>query len=159
MKKVTFMNHASVLIQSKDNIILTDPWYKKPAFGSWLSVPPCIYHPAYFMALAKTNPNFTIVISHGHDDHFDDNFLSALPENTTVLLPKYDSVGPRKRLEKCGIKNIIEFNNKGVIHKGVEYKSFIFKDVSMDDAFITIALKTLLLRMEMIIGKNYQKMY
>ena len=90
------MNHASVLIQSKDNIILTDPWYKKPAFGSWLSVPPCIYHPAYFMALAKTNPNFTIVISHGHDDHFDDNFLSALPENTTVLLPKYDSVGPKK---------------------------------------------------------------
>jgi hypothetical protein len=139
MKKVTFLNHASVLIQNNDNIILTDPWYKKPAFGSWLSIPPCVYHPAYFMALAKTNPKFTIVISHGHDDHFDDDFLAAMPENTTVLLPKYDSIGPRKRLERCGIKNIIEFDSNGVQHNGVEYKSFIFKDVSMDDAFITIA--------------------
>ena len=139
MKKVTFLNHASVLIQNNDNIILTDPWYKKPAFGSWLSVPPCVYHPAYFIALAKANPNFVIVMSHGHDDHFDDDFLSILPDNTTVLLPKYDSIGPKKRLERCGIKNIIEFDKNGVTHNGVEYKSFIFKDVSMDDAFITIA--------------------
>jgi hypothetical protein len=139
MKKVTYLNHASVLIQSDDNIILTDPWYKKPAFGSWLSVPPCLYHPAYFMALAKANPKFTIVISHGHDDHFDDEFLSALPEEVTVLLPKFDSVGPRKRLEKCGIKNIKEYGSNGINHNGVLYKSFIFKDISMDDAFITIA--------------------
>lgn len=139
MKRVTFLNHASVLIQNNDNIILTDPWYKKPAFGSWLSIPPCIYHPAYFIALAKTNPKFTIVISHGHDDHFDDDFLSALPEETTILLPKFDSVGPRKRLERCGIKNIKEYDSNGINHNEVEYKSFIFKDISMDDAFITIA--------------------
>jgi len=139
MKKVTFINHASVLIQNKDNIILTDPWYKKPAFGSWLSIPPSVYHPSYFMALAKTNPKFTIVISHGHDDHFDDDFLEALPEETTVLLPKFDSIGPRKRLERCGITNIKEFDTEGITYNGVTYKSFIFEDISMDDAFITIA--------------------
>ena len=139
MKKVTFLNHASVLIQNNDNIILTDPWYKKPAFGSWLSIPPCVYHPSYFMALAKTNPNFVIVISHGHDDHFDDDLLKAMPDNTTVLLPKFDSIGPRKRLEKCGITNIKEYDSNGIKHNGIEYKSFIFEDISMDDAFITIA--------------------
>ena len=139
MKKVTFINHASVLIQNNDNIILTDPWYKKPAFGSWLSIPPSVYHPSYFMALAKSNPKFTIVISHGHDDHFDDDFLNALPDETTVLLPKFNSIGPRKRLEKCGIKNIKEFDTQGITHNGTTYKSFIFEDISMDDAFITIA--------------------
>ena len=40
---------------------------------------------------------------------------------------------------KCGIKNIIEFDSVGIIHNEIEYKSFIFKDVSMDDAFITIS--------------------
>ena len=35
MKKITYLNHASVMIQKDDNIIVTDPWYKKPAFGSW----------------------------------------------------------------------------------------------------------------------------
>ena len=138
MKKVTFLNHASVLIQNNNNITLTDPWYKKPAFGSWLSIPPCVYHPAYFMALAKTNPKFTIVISHGHDDHFDDDFLSAMPSETTVLIPKFDSPGPKKRLERCGIKNIKEFDLNGIEHNGAIYKSFIFEDISMDDAFITI---------------------
>ena len=138
MKKITYLNHASVMIQRNDDIIITDPWYKKPAFGSWLPIPPCIYHPAYFIALAKTNPKFTIVISHGHDDHFDDDFLTSMPEETTVLIPKFDSLGPKKRLAKCGIKNIKEFDTKGIIHNNIKYKSFVFEDISIDDAFITI---------------------
>ena len=127
-----------MLIQNNDNIILTDPWYKKPAFGSWLSIPPSIYNPVYFLALAESNPNFSIVISHGHDDHFDDDFLSLMPEHTNVLIPKFDSIGVRKRLERCGLKNIKEFDSSGINHNGIEYKSYIFKDISMDDAFITI---------------------
>jgi len=138
MNKVTFINHASVLIQNNDNIILTDPWYKKPAFGSWLSIPPSIYNPVYFLALAESNPNFYIVISHGHDDHFDDDFLSLMPEHTNVLIPKFDSIGVRKRLKRCGLKNIKEFDSNGINYNGIEYKSYIFKDISMDDAFITI---------------------
>ncbi len=138
MKKVTFINHSSILIQGNDNIILTDPWYKKPAFGSWLSIPPPVYNPSYFIALAKSNPNFCIVISHGHDDHFDDDFLSLMPKKTNLFIPKFDSVGVRKRLERCGLKNIREFDSNGVSFNGVRYKSYIFKDISMDDAFITI---------------------
>ena len=127
MKKVTFINHSSILIQGNDNIILTDPWYKKPAFGSWLSIPPPIYNPSYFIALAKSNPNFCIVISHGHDDHFDDDFLSLMPEKTNLFIPKFDSIGVRKRLERCGLKNIREFDSNGVSFNGVKYKSYIFK--------------------------------
>tara|TARA_B100000287_G_scaffold427002_1_gene475870 strand:- start:105 stop:1403 length:1299 start_codon:yes stop_codon:yes gene_type:complete len=127
-----------MLIQNNDNIILTDPWYKKPAFGSWLSIPPSIYNPVYFLALAESHLNFSIVISHGHDDHFDDDFLSLIPKHTNIFLPKFDSIGIRKRLERCGLKNIKEFDSSGINHNGIKYKSYIFKDISIDDAFITI---------------------
>jgi len=96
MKKITFINHASILIQNNDNFILTDPWYNKPAFGSWLSIPPAIYNPSYFVALAKNNCNFVIVISHGHDDHLDDKLLNLFPPETIILIPKYDSNGLKK---------------------------------------------------------------
>ena len=141
MNKVTFLNHSSVLLQRGDNFILTDPWYDKPAFGSWLSVPPPIYHPAYFIAMAKSNPKFAIVISHGHDDHLDDNFLSIMPKETTVLIPKYKSAGLIRRIQKCGLTNIKQFDSKGLTHNGAVFKSYIFEDISMDDAFITIDYK------------------
>jgi hypothetical protein len=141
VKKVTFINHASVLIQSNDNIILTDPWYKKPAFGSWLPIPPPIYNPTYFIALAKSNPNFVVVVSHGHDDHLDDDFLKSLPEFTKIAIPLYVSKGLKKRFTMCGINedNIYEFGSEGLKLNNVEYKSYIFGDISLDDAFITIS--------------------
>ena len=77
---VKAVNHASVLIQEDDNFILTDPWYEQPAFGSWLPVPPTSIHPVYLLALAKDNPKFKILISHGHDDHLDDEWLSLFPK-------------------------------------------------------------------------------
>lgn len=138
MKKVTFLNHASVLIQNNEDFILTDPWYKKPAFGSWLSTPPCIYHPAYLAALSYSSKKFVILISHGHDDHLDDNMLTLMSKETTILIPKYKSIGLKKRIEKIGFKNIVEFDNKGINFNDIIYKSYVFEDVSMDDALITI---------------------
>ena len=80
---VKAVNHASVLIQEGDNFILTDPWYEQPAFGSWLPVPPTSIHPVYLLALAKDNPKFKILISHGHDDHLDDEWLSLFPKDVS----------------------------------------------------------------------------
>jgi hypothetical protein len=40
MQKITFINNSNVLIQNNYSIILTDPRYKKPVFGSWLSISP-----------------------------------------------------------------------------------------------------------------------
>jgi len=138
-KKITLINHSSVLIQQNKKFILTDPWYEKPAFGSWLSVPPMVYNPTYFLALARSVKDFYILISHGHDDHFDDDFLSMMPKETKVLIPEYKSKGLKKRIQKCGISNIIEFNTAGLKLDGFVFKSYIFHDISMDDALITIS--------------------
>ena len=66
MTKVKFINHSSILVDAGETIILTDPWFDKPAFGSWLPSPPSLFHPVYLLSLAESNKqNFILIISHG----------------------------------------------------------------------------------------------
>ena len=135
---IKFLNHSSVLIQCGDSFVMTDPWYDKPSFGSWLSTPPCSIHPAYLVALSKAVEDFILVVSHGHDDHLDDNMIALFPKDTKVLIPKYKSVGLRKRLERAGLKNIYEANSGGLTLGNFTFKTYINPDICPDDALITI---------------------
>ena len=135
---VKAVNHASVLIQEDDNFILTDPWYEQPAFGSWLPVPPTSIHPVYLLSLAKANPKFKILISHGHDDHLDDEWLSLFPKDVTIIIPEYKSKGFLSRLKKLGLTNINEASNDGLQSDIFKIKSYVNSDISMDDAILTI---------------------
>lgn len=137
-KAIKFINHSSVLIQDGENFILTDPWYEKPAFGSWLPVPPTSIHPAYLLSLSETVKNFSIMISHGHDDHLDDKFLSIFPNNTRIIIPKYKSKGLVKRLSSIGFTNIHEISENEDSIGGFYVRSFIDEDISLDDAIMTV---------------------
>lgn len=141
MASVKLINHSSVLFEEDGHFILTDPWYEKVAFGSWLPVPPTSVHPSYLVSLSQAAKSFAILISHGHDDHFDDEFLSLFPKSTTVIIPKYRSKGVLKRTEKVGFTNIMEAPTQGVMWNDFEVKSFINSDISGDDAIMTIAGK------------------
>lgn len=86
--KVLFQNHSSLLIQNSDKYLLTDPWYNKPAFGSWLpSMPPYI-HPSYLAALGD---KLTVLVSHGHDDHFDDTLFEIFDRKTKFITADFKS--------------------------------------------------------------------
>ena len=139
MTSIKLINHSSVLIQEGDKFVLTDPWFEKPAFGSWLPVPPTSVHPAYLSALAKSTNNFSIAISHGHDDHLDDNFLSLFPKETTIIIPEYRAKGVASRLRRIGFEKIVEAPTSGVSVNGMEFKSYINMAISRDDAILTIA--------------------
>ena len=138
MANIKLINHSSVLIQDGDSFILTDPWYARPAFGSWLPTPPMSVHPVYLVALAKNNTNFNILISHGHDDHLDEDFLSLFPKDVSIIIPEYKSKGLRKRLERVGLKNINEVSSKGKTFGKFVIKSYINELISRDDAILTI---------------------
>ena len=114
MTNVRLINHSSVLIQEGNEFVLTDPWFENPAFGSWFPVPPTSIPPAYLVALSKSVENFFIAISHGHDDHLDDKFLSLFPKETVVVIPKYKSRGLLSRLKRIGFTNIIEAPPTGI---------------------------------------------
>src|SRR5216683_208449 len=62
--RITFVGHASILIEAAGVRILSDPWWKGPCFGAqWWTYPlPCV-------DAAEREPIDYIYISHGHHDH------------------------------------------------------------------------------------------
>lgn len=103
--KVTFINHASLLLESDDSFLLTDPWVAAPAFGSWLPTFPPAIDP---VALLSLGSRLTIVLSHFHGDHFDPDFLSCLDPTTRICLPRFRSRAMFRRLQQMGFNSITE---------------------------------------------------
>ena len=138
ISKVYWNNHSSVLISYKNNYILTDPFYNSTAFETWLPTPPSFYHPAYLLALSKSNKNFFLIISHGHDDHLDDRFLKLFT-HCKIFITKMSSPGLFNRLKKIGFNNIIELTNKIYKLNFFELSSFINFKYSHDDSVQVIS--------------------
>lgn len=135
--EVLFNNHASLLIKKNGKFLLTDPWYQTPAFGSWLPTYPPYLHPVY---LASLKDALTILVSHGHDDHFDDQYISLFDENTTFVTAKYKAPSVVNRLKRLGFENIVEVEENGAsVNSEFFVKSFIVEELSHDDAVYTIA--------------------
>jgi hypothetical protein len=92
--RVTFIGHASLLIEANGLSILSDPWWNGPCFGAqWWPYP-----------LPHTEPvrgrrvDF-IYISHGHHDHFHPPTLRRLDRATRVLVAaKSELAGAIKEL-------------------------------------------------------------
>jgi hypothetical protein len=87
--KVTFIGHASVLVESNGVSILSDPWWNGPCFGAqwWLHPEPCL------TAVQQRRPDY-IYISHGHHDHFHPSTLKLFDRQTTILVARDSDLGP-----------------------------------------------------------------
>jgi hypothetical protein len=81
--RVTFIGHASILVESKGISILSDPWWKGPCFGAqwWL-------YPEPFVQPVEKRPIDYLYISHGHHDHFHPGTLKLFSRTTKVLIPQ-----------------------------------------------------------------------
>lgn len=133
---VMFVNHASLLIRKGGRYLLTDPWHQRPAFGSWLPTFPQYVHPAYLAALGG---NLSILISHGHDDHCDDELLAIFAKDTEIVTADYGSPSVLNRLKKLGFENIKAAPRDGVaLDNGFFVKAYVNPDRSDDDATLTI---------------------
>ncbi|MBF0361728.1 MAG: MBL fold metallo-hydrolase [Oligoflexia bacterium] len=103
---VTYINHASHLIQLKDINILTDPLFSSRASPfSWIG-------PKRVRAagiLIEELPNIDLVlISHNHFDHLDQPSIKQLiyKFNPTFIVP----IGNKQYIEEMGSKKIIELD-------------------------------------------------
>jgi hypothetical protein len=134
--KVCFINHSSVLIRRSGQYLLTDPWYQRPAFGSWLPSLPQYMHPAYLAALGE---RLSVLISHGHDDHFDDEFLLLLDKKTQFITANFSSPSVINRLKRLGFTNVLTVDREGaLVANTFLVRSYITKERSLDDATYTI---------------------
>jgi L-ascorbate metabolism protein UlaG (beta-lactamase superfamily) len=79
--KITFVGHASMLVEAGGVSILSDPWWRGPCFGAqwWVYPPPAVD------VLAEVKPDY-IYISHGHNDHLPPGTLKQFSRDTTILV-------------------------------------------------------------------------
>jgi L-ascorbate metabolism protein UlaG (beta-lactamase superfamily) len=103
---MVWIGHATYLI-NKDNLtILTDPVFSKRASPVRFAGPKRLIPPA--IPIDKLPPIDVVTVSHNHYDHLDIRSLKAIHETNpeaVFLVPK----GDRRRLERRGIENVIEF--------------------------------------------------
>lgn len=136
MTSVMFVNHASILLKNEGKFMLTDPWFQKPAFGSWLPTFPQYCHPAYLAALRE---NLAILVSHGHDDHCDDDLLRIFDKSTPILLADFDAPSVVNRLKRLGFSNLKTVGRDGTQVGNFFVKSYVQPTRSDDDAIFTIS--------------------
>lgn len=103
---ITFVNHATFLIQLPGLTILTDPvWSKRVSPLSWAG-PKRIREPGVKIEdLPKVD---LILISHNHYDHFDKETLRQLNKRFApkVMVP----VGDKELAESIGLKDVTELD-------------------------------------------------
>ena len=104
--RVTFVNHATLLLQSEGLNLLTDPVWSKRV--SPLSFAGPSRHRDPGLRLEDLPPLDALLISHSHYDHFDIPTLKALLKRhkPTVFCP----LGVGKMLKKIGFTEIIELD-------------------------------------------------
>ncbi|MEO1174043.1 MAG: MBL fold metallo-hydrolase, partial [Myxococcota bacterium] len=97
--RITFINHASVLIQTSGLNILTDPIYSERASPLGWAGPARVREPGIsFSALPTVD---AVLISHNHYDHLDLDTLRRLSERDGPLIVA--GLGTRAHLEDHGI--------------------------------------------------------
>ena len=104
--KITFVNHATVLIQAKNLNILTDPvWSYRASPFSWIG-PARVRPPGIeFSNLPKID---VVLISHNHYDHLDIETLQKLNEkfHPVFIVP----LGNKNFLNHYKIYNVVELD-------------------------------------------------
>ena len=103
---VTFINHATFLIQLKDLNILTDPLFSERASPLKFMGPKRIREPGIQLELLPKID--VVVISHNHYDHLDLEALKLLDAkfHPLMLVP----LGDEKLLKEAGIQNVREMD-------------------------------------------------
>lgn len=81
MTKLTFINHASYVIETDKSLLIVDPWVEGGAFDNgWSLLDKSITNKMLVDYLFQSNKAKFIWLSHEHSDHFSVPFLKALKD-------------------------------------------------------------------------------
>ncbi len=123
MIKTTLIGHASMLIQSKETTVLTDPvWFDY----LWEDIN--VLCPSIDLNLKKIPPIDILNISHRHQDHFDVRTLAHLVNNKSILKPDCTILAPNDDILLDVLKEL-EYENIVVVED--------FKQISINDLTLT----------------------
>ena len=110
---VTYVGHATVLIQLAGVTILTDPVY-----SSRLILPKRLVQPG--VALEQLPPLDLVLVSHGHMDHLDVPTHHQLPNQAIVVCAR----NLTDLLQPCGYRDVVELSwGETFTYRGVTIRS------------------------------------
>jgi L-ascorbate metabolism protein UlaG (beta-lactamase superfamily) len=117
--KITMLGHATLLIELGGKRVLTDPWLTDPLYMGQLQ------HREPFKP--KKLPELDLIlVSHGHEDHFDPKTVSKISKNTPVVIFK----PCEKSARKAGFKKIHPVSHGDTFFlDGIEIKTLHGKHV------------------------------
>ena len=108
--KITFIGHASMLVEAGGVSVLSDPWWSGPCFGAqWWNYPD-----PYLPAVASRHIDY-IYVSHGHHDHLHPGTLNTLSKDAKVLVAK--SIDIASSIRELGF-DVIEIDNDQAVPLG-----------------------------------------
>ena len=120
--RTTLIGHATLLIQSKDTTLLSDP-VLFPLHWEELNV----HCPSIDLERDKIPQVDILNISHRHQDHFDIRTLAHLARNTKILAPDVVVLAPRDEILLDVLKEL-EFKNVRVV---ADFESMQIKDFTL----------------------------
>lgn len=84
--KLTFLNHASFMVENDDAVLLIDPWYEGSAFyQGWSLLDDSVKNDDVIKKLIERNKKIFIWFSHEHSDHFSVPFIKKLNKANVKL--------------------------------------------------------------------------
>ena len=120
--KTTLISHASLLIQSGDTTLLTDPVFFNLLWEE-CNVP-C---PSIDLDLDNLPTIDVLNISHRHQDHFDIRTLAHIAASDSILAPDAIVLAPRDEI-LLDVLNKLDFKNLTVLE---DFKTIKFKDFTL----------------------------
>lgn len=120
--KTTLIAHASLLIQSGNTTLLTDP-----VFFEYLWEECNVHCPGIDLDLEKLPPIDVLNISHRHQDHFDIRTLAHIANNNSILAEDAIVLVPRDEI-LLEVMRELEFKNLVAVE---DFKSIQFKDLTL----------------------------
>ena len=131
--KVTFISQASLLIETSDCTILTDPWYMGTAFNdAWKLFPASAWNNSMLDKISH------LWISHEHPDHFHIPTLKSFPQEfkdrVILLFQKNNTDKMPNAFRKLGFKNIRLLDNRKIYPITADTKVYVSQIGQMDSS-------------------------
>ncbi|NWV90892.1 NAPEP phospholipase, partial [Machaerirhynchus nigripectus] len=106
--RVTWLGHATVMVEMDELVFLTDPIFSQRASPIQLLGPKRFRGPPCTVAqLPKID---AVLISHTHYDHLDYNTVASLNERFGSELRWFVPLGLLQWMQRCGCENVIELD-------------------------------------------------
>lgn len=99
LPSVTWIGHATLLLQAEGMSVLTDPMFSPRMFAIKRLAPPGL-------AIADLPPIDVVVVSHNHRDHLDEPSVRALGPGVTFVVP----LGLAGWFRRRGLKKVVELD-------------------------------------------------